>query len=731
MNGKKYLESSFPVGVKYCQHRDMQEKYWDMDFSNMKDSGIDVIRVHAFWGALEPSEGKLDFAQYDRIVKAAGEHGLGVLFTLYLVSAPEWIFEKHPDSRFVSANGTVWNSNQFPDNAQGGWPGLCFDSVPFRKTVENFVGAFVTHYKDNTDVYAIDIWHEPDEEPAQQYAQNDWRELTYCYCEHSIGAFREWLEKKYGTLEGLNRVWTRHYEHWCQVWPPRAYGTYTEWIDWKNFRMECIAGQVGWLNGVVKKYDKDRATSVHCGIYEIRHPVCSSNDHFRMAELTDMFACSMYDTIHPEVSGFTCDLMRSACRNGAYWIGETETGSGPMFIFLGEHPEDYFAFSRPADPQEIHKISWGAVARGAKGIMYWGWRPDISTMEAISLGFVERDGEMTDRTRMLKNFTSTLRDNQELIQARSPQSEVAVLYHIDAVIQEGFASLGNSGNSIVGLKKRFYKDTLSFIGCYKTCMRNGIQTDFISREMLDGGCLSSYKLLVLPYSIHITKENARNIQTFVANGGKVVSDGMCGFFTENGWGSEVCPPHGLSEVFGVKVRSNYDLITSCPIILGGETCKDVGRFVRERLQVKPCARIHGEFEDGNPAVVSNAFGCGRSAYIGTLFFSAAINGNMDQVDRIFKKALDCVGYKNPVSLKNVSKNGLVEVRRQSCDSCEFVFIINHSLIAEKPCISLPVEHFGKVTELCPSKSYYEMIKQDLKINLEIEPSQVAVFRIDT
>ena len=110
MDGKKYLESSFPIGVKYCQHRDMQEKYWDMDFSNMKDSGINVIRVHAFWGALEPSEGKLDFAQYDRIVKAAGEHGLGVLFTLYLVSAPEWIFEKHPDSRFVSANGTVWNS---------------------------------------------------------------------------------------------------------------------------------------------------------------------------------------------------------------------------------------------------------------------------------------------------------------------------------------------------------------------------------------------------------------------------------------------------------------------------------------------------------------------------------------------------------------------------------------------------------------------------------------------
>lgn len=740
MNGREQLTCGFPIGVKYGQHRDMQEGCWEQDFENIRAAGLDVIRIHAFWGAIEPVEGTFDFAQYDRVAEAAGAHGLKVLFTLYLVSAPEWIFEKHPDSRFVSANGTVSVSSQFPDNAQGGWPGLCFDSRPFRDTVERFVRVFVEHFKGNENIYAIDIWHEPDEEPAQQYAQNDWRELMYCYCSHSVAEFREWLGKRYGSLEGLNGVWTRHYERWDQVQPPRAYGTYTEWLDWKNFRMERIADQVGWLNGIVKKYDPGRATSVHCGIYEIRHPICSSNDHFRLAGLTDMFACSMYDTVHPEVSGFTCDLMRSASHNDAYWIGETETGSGPMFIFLGEHPEDYFAFSRPADSEEIRKLSWGAVARGAKGIMYWGWRPDVSTMEAISLGFTERDGELTDRTRMMKSFTDVIRENEaELAAARAPQSEVAVLYHIDALIEEGFASLGNSGNCIVGLKKRFYKDTLSLIGCYKTCMRNGIQPDFISREMLDGGALDSYRLLLLPYSIHITEENARSIMRFVRKGGKVISDAMCGFFTDRGWGSTVCPPHGLSEVFGVKVSSNYELITDCSIMLmeggqEGETaesrCIDkVGRFIRERMALQGHAVVRGRFEDGKPAFVECSYGEGRTVYIGTMFFAAAINGSMYEINEVFRQALHSVGYENPVSVEGVSADGIVEVRRQVCDTCDFIFVINHSAVSETPDIRIPVGHSGSISALCPAQAECSLQDGGMHIKAVMEPSGVAVYRI--
>ena len=69
------------------------------------------------------------------------------------------------------------------------------------ETIENFIRAFTEYYKGNENIAAFDVFHEPTEEPSQQYYQNEWRELVYCYCEHSKEKFRTWLKDKYKTLE--------------------------------------------------------------------------------------------------------------------------------------------------------------------------------------------------------------------------------------------------------------------------------------------------------------------------------------------------------------------------------------------------------------------------------------------------------------------------------------------------------------------------------------------------
>ena len=35
--------------------------------------------------------------------------------------------------------------------------------------------------------------------------------------EYTLGAFREWLRKKYGTIERLDEVWERTYSDWDQI----------------------------------------------------------------------------------------------------------------------------------------------------------------------------------------------------------------------------------------------------------------------------------------------------------------------------------------------------------------------------------------------------------------------------------------------------------------------------------------------------------------------------------
>lgn len=731
MNKREELERAFPIGVKYCQHRDMQEKYWDTDFANMRDCGIDAIRVHAFWAPIEPQEGCFDFGQYDRITEKAGQYGIKVMFTLYLMSAPEWIFHKHPDSRFVSANGTVWNSNQFPDNAHGGWPGLCFDSQPFRQTVENFVKTFILHFKGNENVLAVDIWHEPCDEATQTYGINDWKDKTFCYCEHSIQGFKDWLKDKYGSLEELNHVWTRHFNSWDEVEPPRNIGTYTDWLDWRNYRIDAQVDSVDWLNKVVKKYDEERATSVHMGIFELSHPITHNNDQFKLALLTDMFACSCYNTVEPDVSGISCEIMRSSCNNGSYWIGETETGSGPMFVFLGNEPEYYHCFSRPADSDEIFNLTWSSIARGSKGIFFWGWRPDISTVESISLGFAERNGELTERTDALKEFTSIFRKyRNELSQAYAPKSEMAILYNMDSVLLEGLVSLMNSNKASTVLKDRFYKDMLSFIGCYRLCMKNGIQPDFVSREQADEGKLSRYKTVLLPYSISITTETANAIASYVENGGTVVSDAMMGFFTDDGWASEECPPHGLRDIFGLYARSNYELIKHCGIDTERQSYGNVGRFIRERLAVSEGSEVKGRFEDKKPGWVVNHYGKGTTSYVGTMFFADVLKTDLYEASRFFNELLDSVGFVRDKDIYNVSGGGIVEVRQLVGEGYEFVFVINHSMCEERVTVAVNAGAYKHAVEIIEDRTP-ESSRLDGKwmVQETLKPLQVKVYRL--
>ena len=51
----------------------------------------------------------------------------------------------------------------------------------------------------------------------------NWAEATYlpnpefCYCPSSVARFRKWLEKKYGTVDELNRAWYRRFTSWDEV----------------------------------------------------------------------------------------------------------------------------------------------------------------------------------------------------------------------------------------------------------------------------------------------------------------------------------------------------------------------------------------------------------------------------------------------------------------------------------------------------------------------------------
>lgn len=725
MDQQKKLQEIFPIGTKYSAYRDRTDRHWEKDFSNMKACGMDTVRVHATWGTIEPDEGRFDFGYYDHIVETAVRHGLKVIFTLYLVCTPEWVFEKHPDSRYVSAGGTIWTPHQQADAATGGWPGLCLDSEPHRETIRNFLKAFTEHYMGNENIIAFDIFHEPTEEPSQQYYQNDWKELIYCYCDHSKEKFRQWLKDKYGSLDKLNQTWTRQYQNWEQVRPPKSVGMYTDWLDWKYFRAAAQADAMRFLSDVIKSYDETRCTVVHTAIYETGHPVVTSNDHFQLADTTDMIGSSMYDAVNPEITAFVCDLLRSVNHNGPYWIGETGTGAGPMYVFVGERTEDSFCFSLPISGNTIKRQTWGQVARGAKGILFWGWRPELSTVETISLGFTERNGDWTERCDALKEFTEIFgRYKEKITWAMAPESEAAILYNLDSIFIEGLVSLGTSGSCLIRKQNRFYKDSLALMGAYKLCMKNLIQPDFINKERVRKGELEKYKLLIIPYGVSITSELGAAILEFVKNGGKVISDGMLGYFTDEAWGAEVCPAGGLDKAFGLDVKSDYRVINEENLITGNHVFENVAKVISEHIEIKEGAKVSACFENGMPAVVSHSFGSGKTVYVGTLFFANAMWNYSSDTNTLFRRLMDEVQYQ-PAATMRCPNEELVEMRMLYGEKEAFLFLINHESKNVSIELSFPCSGYTEMQNIITDeRSVLAKDKEVIKTFLKAEEVKV-------
>lgn len=732
MNRQDMIDA-FPIGVRYGQYRDLQEDQWDKDMQNMADCGMDVIRLHAYWSQSEPHEGEFHFELYDRFVEKAASYGIKTLFTLYHMSTPEWVFRKHPDARFVDAKGNVWDSNQHPDNDQGGWPGMSFDDLDFRRTLESFVKAFVEHYKGNDNVIAIDIWHEATEEAATHYGGVDWKEHQFNYNKASIAGFRDWLQKKYGTLDELNRVWTRYYETWSDVQPPKNMGTYTDWLDWKTYRLDAMSDAVHWLGGLIKKYDPDRATTIHSGIQEFGHPMTHHDDRFRLADATDMYACSLYDPRKEDVAGFSGDLMRSS-NGGVFWVGETGSGAGPIFMHIGTDPDQYHAWAKAISPERIFKLQWTSIARGAKGIIFWSWRPERSSMEILSNGFTERDGSLTPKTKALKDFTSVIRRNRkELSAARVSGNDVAILMNMDTCIIEGVSSIINAVVGEIDFNSRYYKDFQSIIGLYRLCMKNGITPDFINQEILRKNDLSKYKLILLPFDVSVTEEDARAITSYIANGGTVLSDAYLGFFTDNGWGSEVCPPCGLDRVFGMHTSADYIPVRTCGVQIDGTEYPDSGIYIRENLFVEEGTEILGTFDDGTPAVTRHAYGKGKAVYIGEMFFINARKKGLGATNDLFRKLLEFCGYQSVTKISypdNANPDSVIDVRHMTWDGGEFVFIINHSEQNLDASIETKVAHNGKVTEIITDQDAGAVDKDVFSLSASLKPLEVRVYRID-
>lgn len=262
------------------------------------------------------------------------------------------------------------------------------------------------------------------------------------------------------------------------------------------------------------------------------------------------------------------------------------------------------------------------------------------------------------------------------------------------------------------------------MGAYKLCMQNQIQPDFVSREQVLKGELEKYQLLLLPYSINLSSEMAKAIEGYVRNGGKVISDGLCGYFTDKGWGAEVCPAGGLDQVFGLHVRSDYRTINEEDIILDGRRYEHTAKVIAEKLVLHDNAEAVATLDDGLPVMTKSTYGKGKTVYLGTLFFANAMWNYSADTNRLFKKALDMAEYHSQILLSGPREEQNVEVRILERENDKFVFVINHEAEHIGVSLGLNLGWDAEVTDIVTEQKWGS--ENVLSQTFHLEPQEVKI-----
>src|SRR5512136_164607 len=161
---------------------------WEEDARLMQEAGVNRVSLGIFaWVKMEPAPGQYDFAWLDQVIDLLYAHGVQVNLATPTASPPPWLIRLHPEILPVTEDGvTLWHGSRRH---------YCPHSRAYREYASRLVTALATHYKSHP---AISLWHVDNEYSCHE---------SGCFCDASVEAFRQWLQKRHGTLENLNKAW--------------------------------------------------------------------------------------------------------------------------------------------------------------------------------------------------------------------------------------------------------------------------------------------------------------------------------------------------------------------------------------------------------------------------------------------------------------------------------------------------------------------------------------------
>lgn len=588
------------------------------DIILMKKAHINCVTLGVFsWSVLEPEEGVYRLEWLEDMIDRLYREGICTILATPTGGMPHWMTQAWPEVMQVKEDGSR--------NRPGRRHNFCYTSEKMRSRTKKIDGKLAEMSLRHPGII---LWHISNE-MGGNFSD------SACHCEECQRAFREWLKKKYGTLENLNRAWwtvfwSHVYTDWEQIHSPTADGeclVHGLNLDWHRFVTSQMTDFLKWEAAAVREYSSLPVTTNFMYFFQ---PL----DYFEMQKAVDVVSWDSYPFWHKEK-----DEVPTAVKAAAYHSMMRSMKKKPFLLMESTPSVVNWRDRNPVKRPGMHMLSsMQAVAHGSNTVQYFQWRKGRGSFEKFHGAVLDhRNGENTRTFREAAEVGMRLEKIEGWVSASCNQAKIAMIFD-----WENWWALEDAAGPRLDMD---YKKL--FLQHYRAFWEMGIDVDIVN---MDYG-LENYRMVIAPFNYLYKKGYAEKVEKYVENGGTYVTTCWSGVVDEN----DLCfiGTHPLQKVLGIRQEE---------IDAPGEDFRnrihfqgkpyDAGELC-EVIHLEPCADGEGaqvlavyekEYYAGSPAVVKNSFGKGTAYYLAAEFEQRFYCD-------FYQKCMEEMGIHNPLNAK--------------------------------------------------------------------------------
>jgi beta-galactosidase len=590
--------SNFPgpgqlfVGACY-QSIDRTPEQIDRDIEIMKGAGFNVVRMGDLsWDSFEPSEGKFDFEWFDKVLDKMHANGIRVILDIPGSPAPIWLHRHYPGVDLTNQNGNrVPPAERYMDN---------ISDPDYARHLGLLAEAMLKRYRDNSNIIAIGY-------------NNEIGNGFMSYSEADRLRFIDWVKKKYGTIEKLNKAWA------TQRWSRRLNsfedidlplgdgpGPPERFLDLHRYWSDVTVARLTELEAVRRRYMPDTPTLSN--LWDT-----AGRRGFDYLSSYKSYVSFGAEGFYPgdAIGGSFGAIMTKGDLPTPIWLNEFTAGGGGWY----------------GSPNWSRMNAYVTLMIGAQGILAWTFNSHAGGEEQALIGLVDHDGTPSWKVNEWAKIASEFKNLSDYGFPRDTHPEVAIAYSFDSCIQS--RASGPSSTTLQYFKADY---TNQVQAAFEPFFRANVDTAIIN---IGHDSLSKYKLVVVPALYVMDEASAKAIREYVEGGGTVVMTGYSAKVTEHGQWFQTPLPGRLSDVFGLKTNAFYRIDDSLKFDLDGKTVDSGAKFfeVLEPSTAEVLSRFTN-IREHSPAVTVNKFGKGQAFYIATESMASSVGPVLNYVSKL-------------------------------------------------------------------------------------------------